>query len=126
MFVPCINKALSDFVKGWNRHTLSKTGGLLPMKLYTKEIVHLHQSNSPAFDYFDSSSKYYGSEDDDVVVCTNSLDVPLIDINLSEDCLQILKMLVDPLSKSESYGINLYERILNIVQELLTLASTEY
>ena len=50
VFLPRINKALGDFIKGWNKHTLSNTGGLSPMKLYTKEMVRLRQSNLPAFD----------------------------------------------------------------------------
>ena len=55
----------------------------------------------------------------------NSLDIPPIDIYLSEDCLQILKQMVDPLSQSESYGIDLYERSLDILQELLILSNSE-
>ena len=96
------------------------------MKLYTKEMIRLHQSNLPAFDYLDSISEYYGSEDDDVAVSPkNSLDIPPIDINLSEDCLEILKLMVNPLSQSESYGIDLYERTLSIIQELLILTNSE-
>ena len=129
IFLPRINKVLSDFINGWNKHTLSKTGGQTPLKLYTKEMVRLRQSNLPTFDYFVSISDYYGSENDDdddvTVLPKNSLDIPPIDIYLSEDCLQILKQLVDPLSQSESYGIDLYERSLDIQQELLILSNSE-
>ena len=128
IFLPRINKALNEFIKCWNKHTLSKTGGHSPMKLYTKEMIRLRQSNLPAFDYLDSISEYYGSEDDDddvAVSSKNSLEIPPIDINLSEDCLEILKLMVDPLSQSESYGIDLYERTLGILQELLILTNSE-
>ena len=128
VFLPRINKALSDFIKGWNQHTLSKTGGQSPLKLYTKEMVRLRQSNLPAFDYFDSVSDYYGSEDDDdidvaVSLGNNALDIPPVDINLGEECLEILKLMVDPLSQSDSYGIDLYKRTLSILQELLILTN---
>ena len=88
------------------------------MKLYTKEMIRLRQSNLPAFDYFNSISEYYGSEDvDDVAVLSkNSLGIPPIEINCG-DCLEILKLMVDPLSQSESCGID--ERTLSIIQELL-------
>ena len=124
VFLPRINKVLSDFIKGWNQHTLSKTGGQSPLKLYTKEMVRLRQSNLPVFDYFDSVSDYYGSEDDDdidvaVSLGNNALDLPPVDINLGEECLEILKLMVDPLSQSDSYGIDLYKRTLSILQELL-------
>ena len=88
VFLSRINKALNEFIKGWNKHTLSKTGGQSPMKLYAKEMIRLHQSNLPAFDYFDSISEYYGSEEDDddiAVLPKNSLDIPPIEINLTED-----------------------------------------
>ena len=124
VFLPRINKALGDFIKGWNKHTLSNTGGLSPMKLYTKEMVRLRQSNLPAFDHFDNVSEYYGSGDDDVAVLSRkSLNIPPIDINLGEDCLEVLRVMVDPLSQSDSYGIDLYERTLSIIQEVLTLTN---
>lgn len=86
VFLPRINKALNDFISGWNKHTLSKTGGHSPMKLFTKEMIRLRQSNLPAFDYFESISEYYGSENDDdddvTVLPKNSLDIPPIDIYL--------------------------------------------
>ena len=127
VYLPRINKALDDFIKGWNKHTLSNTGGLSPMKLYTKGMFRLRQFNQTAFDYLDTVSEYYGSEDDDDVMVSSrtSLDVPPIDINLSGDCLEILKLMVDPLSQSDSYGIDLYERTLCIIQELLTLTNSE-
>lgn len=103
---------------------MSKTGGQSPLKLYTKEMVRLCQSNLPVFDYFDSVSDYYSSEDDDdidvaVSLGNNALDIPPVDINLGEECLEILKLMVDPLSQSDSYGIDLYKRTLSILQELL-------
>ena len=42
---------------------------------------------------FDSISEYYGSEEDDddiAVLPKNSLDIPPIEINLTEDGLEIL------------------------------------
>ena len=50
-----------------------------------------------------------------------SLDIPPIEINLTEDGLEILKLIVNSLSQSESYGIDLYERTLGVLQELLIL-----
>lgn len=72
VFLSRINKALDDFIKVCNKHTLSKTGGHSPMKLYTKEMIRLRQSNLPGFDYFDSISEYYSSEDDDDDVVSGS------------------------------------------------------
>ena len=47
-------------------------------------MIRLRQSNLPAFDYFESISDYYGSENDDdddvTVLPKNSLDIPPIDI----------------------------------------------
>lgn len=123
IYLPRINNALTEFIKGWNKHTLSKTGGHSPLKLYTKEMIRLRQSNLPAFDYFDSVSEFYGSEDEDFAVSPkNGLDIPPIDISLSEDCLEILRLMVDPLSQSESYGVDLYEKSLDIIQELIILS----
>ena len=67
----------SDSHTGWRVHDscnmhCTKTGGLSPIKLYTKEMIRLRQTNLPAFDYFDSVSEYYGSEDDDVVASPRS------------------------------------------------------
>lgn len=110
VFLPRINKALSEFVNGWNKHTLSKTGGYSPLKLYTKEMIRLRQSNAAAFDYFDTVSEYYGTEEDIVIIPENTQPVviPPIDISLTEDYLEVLMLLVDPLSESELYGVDLY------------------
>ena len=55
-------------------------------------MIRLRQSNLPAFDYFDSISEYYGSEEDDddiAILPKNSLDIPPIEINLTEDGLEV-------------------------------------
>jgi hypothetical protein len=119
VFLPRIKRAIGEFVNGWNRHTLSKTGGFSPIKLYTKGMI----SQSSTAD-FDTVPESYGSADDIVVTPDNAVVVPPIDIDFNEDCLEVLKLLVDPLSDSVSYGIDLYEQTLSIVQHLLSLTSS--
>ena len=53
--------------------------------------------------------------DDDVGV-----EVPPCRLNLSEDQLEELKENVDPLSDSDNFGIDLYERAFTFLQSMIT------
>lgn len=119
VFLPRIKRAIGEFVNGWNRHTLSKTGGFSPIKLYTKGMIRQSRIAD-----FDTVPEFYGSTDYIVVTPENAVVVPPIDIDFNDDCLEVLQLLVDPLSNSESYGIDLYQQTLSVVQQLLTLTSS--
>ena len=62
-------------------------------------------------------SDNYGVEEDGVTPYDDKgVEVPPCRLNLSEDQLEELKETVDPLSDSDNFGIDLYERALIFLQ----------
>ena len=98
VFLPRINRAISDFVDGWNRHPLSTCGGMSPLQLYTKEMVRLRQINLPSFDYFLPVTETYGMMNEEYIPdSSDTVVIPSIDVHLSEETVETLKTNVIPL-----------------------------
>ena len=74
------------------------------------------------------SEEEYGVDEDEnygVNVCvpgSNGIVIPPIDIGLPRDCVACLESVVDPLSESEQFGIDIYidtkVPILELLQQL--------
>ena len=130
VYLPRINQALKTFIEGWNKHTISKTGGNSPLKLYTRKLVFLRKSNEEAFDYHTQVPSSYGAGTDDsegefVSGKDSAVHIPSIDINLDEHSTNVLATAINPLSHSDVHGIDLYEHTLCIVSALLNEDSHE-
>ena len=123
VYLPRINRALQTFIAGWNKHTISKTGGNSPLTLYSRELVQLCKSNRVAFDYYTQVSSNYGSgtSNDDEQFVSNTeftVDIPPM-IDLGETGENYLSSLVNPLSNSEVHAIDFYKCSVSIVTALL-------
>lgn len=120
IYVPAINNAIHLFTESWNSHSLSSCNSKTPLQLYTDGMLRNQHGGVPALDYFEPISECeYGL--DNAGTCsdnpdTYSVSVPEVQINLSQENLDMIKELVDPLGESDNFRMDLYSTVLNLIQ----------
>lgn len=116
VFIPRINRALSEFVKAWNHHPIRTAHSKSPYQLFTAGALLLQHSNLIALDFFDDVDDSYGIDSTSVSHEENGVVyVPEVAVQLSRENLSRLQQLVDPLESSEEYGIDLYEKVIQFL-----------
>ncbi|XP_065892452.1 uncharacterized protein [Dysidea avara] len=123
IYKPKIQKSLDDFREGWNNHSIRTENNKTPYQLFVSGILQLHQSGLTALDFFDSVDENYGIDEaglshDDF---NESVEISIIEFELSEDNYRNLTNTVDPLNNSESYGIDLYQRTIQYIDFVVTV-----
>ena len=110
VFSPRINKSLRTFQEGWNHHGI-RTEHETPSQLFTFGALQLQQSGLVAMDFFEQVADDYGVIEDGLATdeSTEGVPIPRSAIELSEEQFQQLQTLVNPLSDSTDYGIDLYQ-----------------
>ncbi len=114
VFVPRINRALDEFVSGWNNHVISSQRRS-PAQLFWSSRL-LSSDNC-------SISDDYGVDVDGPVPESSqqaTVEVPGVQITLSEEQIEQLKLTVNPLSESDHLGIDLYFSVKSFVQSCLS------
>ena len=110
VFIPRINKALSEFVKGWNHHPIQTAHNKSPHQLFTAGALLLQHSGLTALDFFHTVDDTYGIDVDGPVPSDGGdVVVPEVSFHLNREDLVGLQQVVDPLATSEEYGIDLYQ-----------------
>ena len=117
VFLPRINQSLSAFMEGWNNHPIRTAHHHSPHQLFTAGALLLRHSQLPGLDFFETVDDTFGLDPDapPTVDADGTVVVPDIDRHLNEDRLTRLRQHIDPLSTSESYGMDLYEQALEII-----------
>lgn len=118
IFIPVINNALHIFIRSWNSHSISTSNAKTPMQLYTDGMIRNKQGGMPALDYFQPVDDEYGVENAGCcsqIDQSNSISVPEVQVNVTEEMLEVLKQSVDPLGDSNNFRIDLYEIVLNLL-----------
>ena len=127
IFLPRINKALDEFKAYWNHHGIRTQSGMSPQQLFTSGMLRLQSSGLTAMNFFDTVEESYGDEEEglvgnDVADCDDNSDegvtVPPIPIHLTDEEIEELSHLINPLECCEDYGINLYERTVVFLNSL--------
>ena len=88
VYLPRINNAIEMFVRGWNTHSITKSGGKSPMQLYTEGMLTLSKAGVPALDYYMGVDDDYGAQTDEhtsesFLQTCNTVAVPQVNIELS-------------------------------------------
>ena len=121
--MPRINRALLSFQDAWNNHPLSTEGNWSPLQLFTAFSV-----GNPLFDHEDDTinPQIYGTdpdqilqEEDDSELDATIIMVPDTTLPLSASSMDTLKLSVDPLGPSTSFGADLYVRAIALVGTLM-------
>ena len=124
VYVPRINRALGQFKLSWNSHGVRTERGKTPNQLFTEGALRLHNSGRTAVDFFDSASELYGVdfEDDSIPPDDDPEDagvmIPTIQVDISDEQIEDLKATIDPLSNSDDYGLDIYQRTLDFLNGL--------
>ncbi len=123
VFLPRINKVISSFVDGWNRHPLRTEGYKSPEYLWSNGMIdlrnrHLVQVAEVAEEIVDQAEiEWFGFDPDAPTPNDISIEqVDLEDIPLpfsDEDLLQLRA--IDVLRDSSNYGIDIYINALQLV-----------
>ena len=124
-FIPRINQTLKHFVDSWNNHALSTESNLSPTQLFT--------AFSYRNDLFENDSidpQVYGTaEESDIDDTDGSADdseenerglIPETESPLTSESFDSLLSSIDPLSKSTSYGADLYIRVITKVHSIMS------
>lgn len=121
VYLPRINRALTEFCHTWNNHSVRTANHKTPLQLYTAGCLLLNNSNLDALDFGDPVDDDYGVDMNDTHLGTddqNSVVVPENRIKFSDEDVQALKSAINPLSPSDNYAIDIYEHTLQYISTL--------
>eukprot|EP00794_Sanderia_malayensis_P013449 gene13449-14830_t len=126
VFRPRINIALNNFVASWNNHPMCRACNWSPHRIWENGVLEIrNHENVGVSDIVESSSgevEWNGYDpcapapNDDGLSSVEVLDA---DPNLPDHILEQLRTEIDPCENSDSFGIDIYLRALNIVESSL-------
>ena len=120
IFIPRINRSLSEFVNGWNNHPIRTAHNKSPHQLFTAGALLLWHSQLSALDFFEDIDDSYGIDTEGPTPSDEgNVVVPEISLNVNEEDFSRLQQLVDPLAVCDDYGINLYQQTVEFIKTLM-------
>ena len=120
VYLPRINKSLTEFQHTWNNHPIRTANHKTPQQLFTAGCLLLQNSGIDALDFDCDVDDGYGvdasstlnTDDQDTLV------VPQNRIKFADHDVRVLRQTIDPLDASDNYGIDLYEQTLQFISGL--------
>jgi hypothetical protein len=127
VFLPRINNALDSFREAWNNHPIRTEHNWSPVQIWMNGMIDLRNQHLTAvadvaestlsgtdFEWygFDPQAPHPAPDDDGL----SSVYVDDIEIDITEALQEHLINQVNPMAESASYGIDLYQRALEILQ----------
>ena len=122
VFLPRIKRGLSIFQEAWNNHGIRTMNHRSPRQLFVSGTLRLRHSGLVSLDFLNNvNGDTYGVSDDHESLGSpsNSVEVPPSRIRVSPEQLELLQAQVDPLSSSDNFGIDKYERTVELLEEWL-------
>ena len=123
-FLPRINRALQSFVEAWNLHPVRTERNWTPEQIWMNGMIDFRNRQLPAvadvvegvesiddFEWFgfDPQAPHPGDDGMSTVVVDD------VDIELPEDIVEQLSRDINPLAESNSFGIDLYVQVLEVL-----------
>ena len=107
MFIPRINNALKEFCSAWNNHRIRTAHNKSPHQLFTAGLLLLQHAQLTAMDFFEEVNESYGLDNDGPLSLDEeaTLAVPHLNFELQSGDLEHLRQTVDPLARSDNFGI---------------------
>ena len=115
VFLPRINRALSQFRDAWNNHGIRTERSQTPNQLFTAGVLRQQLSGVAALDFFYNVPDDYGTGEEGVAPNEDSISIPQIHIELSEEQETLLRETIDPLEYNDDYGVSLFLRTLQLL-----------
>ena len=123
VFLPRINRSLQQFIGAWNNHNIRTEHSLTPHQLFTSGSLRLQNAGLSALDFFDHVPDTYGIDDEvsySPEIDVHGIEVSELEVQISDEEREALQNIVNPLSNSDEFGIDLFLEAKHIV-ELLTI-----
>eukprot|EP00794_Sanderia_malayensis_P012555 gene12556-13842_t len=122
-----INRHLTTFVEGWDRHKISSANSMSPNQLWIYGLHNIVNSGTLVAEEIweprsDDESISYGIDHKGPTVENtegNEVAVPATICPLDHNQLATLSAKINPLEESENFGIEIYLKTKTIVEELL-------
>lgn len=120
VYIPRINQGLHEFVQSWNHHGMRTERGQTPHQLFTSGSLQLQNAGSTALDFFEDVPDTYGIENTQNALTHDEqgIEVPPIDIHITEQHMNMLRSLINPLESSGEFGIDLFEATKAFIESL--------
>lgn len=126
VFLPRINQALRHFKEGWNSHSIRTAHNRSPHQLFVSGVLRLHRQGLVATDFLETVNDQYGVTEEGLSTDDTAVVIPVNTFDLREDHFQELKRLIDPLSDSNNYGLDLYLECLDFYELMNSQHPTLY
>lgn len=118
IYLPRIQRSASEFQNQWNNHGLSTQGGQTPLQLWQRGIVNNAGLHNPSMNGIYDTGSGFGIDDNITLSdlqTNNNVNVPSINITISDTTMHTLQQTFDPFEDDGNYGIDLF---CNLVQFL--------
>lgn len=120
IYTPRINSCLRQFQSGWNNHPIRTEHNRSPYQLFVEGSLSLQRSGLIALDFFDRVDEdYYGVEEEGLYADDEGVTVPERQFELQDQHFHTLQREVNPVQSSNNYGIELYERTLEVINRII-------
>jgi hypothetical protein len=125
IFIPRINSALDIFSQSWNHHSIRTENYKTPRQLYLEGMVRNNLTELNDFNITDINN--YGIDWEGPIPTDNEIEQVNIDPVhniLSTSQLSNLQSIINPLAEDGNFGINLYLRTLEFIQNIQTVSNS--
>ena len=120
VYLPRVNRALQQFHQAWKHHGVRTEGGRTPNQLFTAGSLRLRNSGLAALDFFNNVADDYGTDEDGIANPDNEgVEIPPSEVQLTEEQVNELQQIVNPLTDCDDMGVDLYLQTLEFVQSVI-------
>lgn len=113
VYLPRIERAVTEFINQWNNHGLSTQGGRTPLQLWHSGVLSNPQILRDTGDF-----ENYGIDEDGPLPdlqTNNNVIIPDMSVTFNETTMNIIRQ-VNPLENDGNHGINLFTSLLGVLQ----------
>lgn len=111
VFLPRVNKSLTEFQGSWNNHPLSTEGNMSPLQLCVLGLVSSNQPANTGPPHFASVNSNFDNLD--------SVQVPCNKFEPCDELIGIVQSAVDPTAQANNDGKTLYYTVIHLVGQHL-------
>lgn len=116
VYLPRIERAVTEFISQWNNHGLSTQGGQTPLQLWHTGVISSLAVHPVINDVFDINN--YGIDDEGPLPelqTNNNVVIPDINVNINEITMNTIQQ-VNPLENDGNHGIDVFLSLLHVLQ----------
>ena len=122
VYVPRINRSLSELTNSWNNHPMSSVRNRSPRQLWHSGLAACYNSDFTAVESVLNGSDWegFGVDDDIYSYHDDSYDVEVPDVqfHVTPDQLEHISRTVEPLQDDGNHGIELYLTTLELLEQM--------